>query len=376
MSSRTVEVDDLATFDARAGRPGALRDWFVSSVDLTGRSDELLHRDVRGSVFLGCRFATEPVDVAASLRSRGALLFPALPDVPFDPYRPALYSPEELYGVDASGHRPPYAQSPDAATWAWSRSRRGQTLTADLAATLHDHSVDGALDDATDALDVARVVGVMGGHALRRGEPAYAAAARLGLGLGRAGRVVLTGGGPGAMEAANLGAYLAPWPDALPTALGHLAGAADYGDDVDAWAEAAFAVRRRWPGAEAGQAGLSLSIPTWFYGHEPTNVFGTAIAKYFANALREDTLLHRCGGGIVFAAGASGTVQEVFQAANDRYYATRGLATAPLVLLGVEHWTRTLPAWPLLAALARDSAMADAVHVVDDVDAALEIVTG
>ena len=104
-------------------------------------------------------------------------------------------------------------------------------------------------------------------------------------------------------------------------------------------------------------------------------MFATKIAKYFANALREDTLLHRCGGGIVFALGASGTVQEVFQSANDRYYATRGLASSPLVLLGVEHWTRTLPAWPLLQALARDSPMADAVHVVDDVDAALEIVT-
>ena len=109
MSTRSVEVDDLAAFDALAARTDALRDWFVSSVDLTHRTEELLRRDVRGSVFLGCQFATAPVDVAASLRERGALLFPALPDVPFDPYRPRLYSPEELYGVNASGHRPPYA---------------------------------------------------------------------------------------------------------------------------------------------------------------------------------------------------------------------------------------------------------------------------
>lgn len=56
----------------------------------------------------------------------------------------------------------------------------------------------------------------------------------------------------------------------------------------------------RWPIASAGR---SLSIPTWFYGHEPTNVFATEIAKYFSNALREDTLLHRCGGGVVFLPG-------------------------------------------------------------------------
>ncbi|MGI3784450.1 MAG: LOG family protein [Janthinobacterium lividum] len=383
MVTRSVEIDSLADFDARIGRTRALKGWFVSSLDLQDRSDALLGVDPRGAVFLGCRFAEREdgpsgpgVDVAERLRSGGALLFPQLPDVPFDPYRPLLYSPEELYGM-ADGHRtlgdrPPYDRSPDAVIYAWTRARAGRTLTADLAATLHDHSIDGALDDVTDRLDPTRVVGVMGGHALSRSDPAYAATARLGDGLTRAGRTVLTGGGPGAMEAANLGAYLSGWDGALTEGLALLAAAPDYVDGVDAWATAAFAVRERWHGDRAGQ---SLSIPTWFYGHEPTNVFGTAIAKYFGNALREDTLLHRCRGGIVFASGAAGTVQEIFQAANDRFYALRGTASAPLVLLGGDHWTRTLPAWPLLQALAHDSPMAGAVHVVDDLDQALEIVT-
>ncbi|MGI3782014.1 MAG: hypothetical protein ACRYG2_14695, partial [Janthinobacterium lividum] len=80
-------------------------------------------------------------------------------------------------------------------------------------------------------------------------------------------------------------------------------------------------------------------------------------------------------GGIVFAPGAAGTVQEIFQAANDRFYAARETAAAPLVLLGADHWTRALPAWPLLDALARESPMAGAVHVVDDLDEALALVT-
>lgn len=390
MTARDVEIDSLADFDAMVARTGTARGCFVSSVDLRDRTDVLLHLDVRGAVFLGCRFAepgavqdgTAPdgpagtgtagagADVAERLRSGGALLFPALPDVPFDPYRPLLYSPDELYGTQ-HGERPPYERSPDSVVYAWTRSRAGRTLTADLAATLHDHSVDGALDDVTDSLDPARVVGVMGGHALRRDDPAYAATAHLGDGLTRAGRTVLTGGGPGAMEAANLGAYLSGWDDALPAALRLLGGSPDYVDGIDAWATAAFAVRERWHGDRAGQ---SLSIPTWFYGHEPTNVFGTQVAKYFANALREDTLLHRCRGGIVFAPGAAGTVQEIFQAANDRFYALRGTASAPLVLLGADHWTRTLPAWPLLQALAKDSPMAGAVHVVDDLEEALKLI--
>lgn len=376
MTVRSVEIDSLADFDARIRRTATLNGWFVSSLDLRDRSEDLLRVDPRGAVFLGCRFGerTGGVDVLERLRSGGALLFPELPDVPFDPYRPLLYSPEELYG-GTTGTRPPYARSPDSTVYAWTRSPAGNTLTADLAATLHDHSIDGALDDVTDRLDPTRVVGVMGGHALSRRDPAYAATARLGAGLTRAGRTVLTGGGPGAMEAANLGAYLSGWDDALPEALARLADAPDYADGADAWATAAFDVRDRWRSGQEGQPGQSLSIPTWFYGHEPTNVFGTAIAKYFANALREDTLLHRCRGGIVFAPGAAGTVQEIFQAANDRFYALRQTASAPLVLLGADHWTRTLPAWPLLQALAQDSPMAGAVHVVDDLDEALALVT-
>ena len=248
VSSRSVEIDSLADLDAALARASDVRGWFVSSLDLRDRTDALLRVDPRGAVFLGCRFADEPVDVAERLRAGGALLFPALPDVPFDPYRPLLYSPEELYGV-VDGRRPPYARSPDATVYGWTRSPGGRSLTSDLAATLHDHSVTGALDDVTEQLDPTRVVGVMGGHALRRGDPAYAATARLGAGLTRAGRTVLTGGGPGAMEAANLGAYLSGWDDALPEALASLAGAPDFADGVDAWATAAFAVRDRWRGA-------------------------------------------------------------------------------------------------------------------------------
>ena len=91
-----------------------------------------------------------------------------------------------------------------------------------------------------------------------------------------------------------------------------------YQPDLDAWVASAYAVRERWPAAEAGP---SLSIPTWFYGHEPTNLFATGIAKYFANALREDTLLHRCRGGIVYLPGQAGTVQEIFQAVTENFYA-------------------------------------------------------
>ena len=361
MSRRLLEIETLATFDAHIRRARRLNGWFVSSLDLTDRSDVLLAADPSGGVFLGCQFAPEVED---RLRAAGALLFPRLPDLPFDPYRPRLYDAVELY---SSG---PARTSPDTLIYAWARSAAATALSGALATTLHDHAISDALDDATGALDPRTVVGIMGGHALQRTDPAYAAAARLGSMLTAAGRTVLTGGGPGAMEAGNMGAYLSPWPDALDEALTMVGSVPGYRPDLDAWVGSSYAVRERWP---AIQAGSSLSIPTWFYGHEPSNLFATGIAEYFANALREDTLLHRCRGGIVYLPGQAGTVQEIFQAVTENFYAADRSQIAPLVLVGVDHWTERLPAWPLLQRLAGERPMAEAIHCVDDIAEAADL---
>jgi len=362
MTRRLLEIESLTAFDAHIGRVRELSGWFIQSVDLSDRAEQLAGVDPRGAVFLGCRFAAGIED---RLRSAGALIFPRLPDLPFDPYRGALYDADALYAGSV------YAASPDAAIYAWSKRARDRTVTDELAATLHDHAITDALDDATADIDRRRTVGVMGGHALLRGEPAYRDAAVLGGRLTAAGRTVLTGGGPGAMEAANLGAYLSPWPAALSDALAVLTAQPSFRPGIDAWVKTAAQVRERWPAEEAGQ---SLSIPTWFYGHEPTNLFATSIAKYFANALREDALLHRCRGGIVYLPGQAGTVQEIFQAVTENFYAADAASVSPLVLVGVDYWTHTLPAWPLLAALGRGRPMGKVIHCVDDVHAAVELI--
>jgi predicted Rossmann-fold nucleotide-binding protein len=69
--------------------------------------------------------------------------------------------------------------------------------------------------------------------------------------------------------------------------------------------------------------------------------------------------------GIVFLPGAGGTVQEIFQDACENYYADTA-TVAPMILVGVDHWTQQVPAWPLLQRLAKNRPMAHVIHLVDN----------
>ncbi|MFV0133382.1 LOG family protein [Streptomyces sp. HMX87] len=359
------EIETLSEFDAVVAERGTLAHHRVQAVDLTSRTEALTSVDVTGAVFLGCPMETA---AATAVRTAGALVFPPVPGLPFDPYRAHVYSPGGLYtGLDEG-----YDATPDARAYAWfQRTKADGDVFASMLRAVHDDAVSDAIDEL---LAGARVVGVMGGHAMARGTEPYAGAARLGRELTRAGFTVATGGGPGAMEAANLGAYAAPFDDGmLDDALLLLAKAPSYVPSVTDWARAAFEVRERWP-----DGGASVGIPTWFYGHEPPNAFAAHIAKYFSNATREDGLLARCTAGVVFLPGAAGTVQEVFDSATPNYYESRGEPT-PMVLVNEAHWTERLPAWPLLRALAHGRSMESRIALVDrieDAPAALKRVVG
>jgi predicted Rossmann-fold nucleotide-binding protein len=371
MVHRIVEIDTLEQFDLMAHRNKRARGWRVGPVDLTQRGPELARLDLEGAVFLGTTLPEGGVDDA---RRRGALVFPALADVPFDAYRAVPYTPEDLYAGVLEGAR--YEDAPDGRIYQWycenTALGTGESEASSLAMALHDHGMGEAL--ASLAWD-RQLVGVMGGHAAERGSADYAAAARLGFLLQESGFAVATGGGPGAMEAANLGAFVQPGgAAALDSALEAVSAVPSFRPSVSAWARAALRVRS--DAAAAGvTGGRSLGIPTWFYGHEPPNAFATDIVKYFANAQREAILLEICSGGIVFLPGAGGTVQEVFQDACENYYASSAEAVNPMILVGTEYWTTTLPVWPLLSALAKGRPMEQAVFLVDSVDEAVGVLT-
>ena len=359
-----MEIESLDALDRALARSTPLAGLRLQGLDLRGRAAALLARtDLEGLVVLGGQLTPE---LEHHLRRCRALIFPSDPHAPVDPYRATLYRPEELYaGLVPAG----YDATPDARAYRWSRdaSSRSDAFVTLLRA-IHDDSMSDALDELVAGRSV---VGVMGGHATPRGTPPYAKAASLGQALARAGFLVATGGGPGAMEAANLGAFCRD-RSVLDEALGRLAAVPSFTADVTAWAALALQVRAD-VAPRAGSAPTSLGVPTWFYGHEPPGVFVDGLAKFFSNAVREDGLLARCSAGVIVLPGAAGTVQEVFQAATRLYYAEVPLP--PLVLVGRQHWTEVVPVWETLSALGADRTMSRAIHLVDAPQEALELLS-
>jgi predicted Rossmann-fold nucleotide-binding protein len=373
----TVEFHDRDRLIAWIRREGHLRDVVVQELDLRGDGVVLRSVSGAGAAFLGC--ALDPETLVHLYRSGADLMPPLTASLPFRPYRHGLYTVDELYeGFEPSAPGSFWEHTRDARIYRYYDGLRRRDepppIMDTLAMRLHDHAIEDALSALVHGGSAGprRIVAIMGGHALRRDEPVYRDVGWLGRALARAGYFVATGGGPGAMEAANLGAYLADQPDdALDEAIALLA--ADVAYTSHTYLELAVAVRTRWPRATG--TGESLAVPTWFYGHEPSNMFASHVAKYFANSVREDGLLAIATHGVIYAPGSAGTIQEVFMDACQNHYGTFPLVS-PMVLLGASHWTSHLPVWPLLQAMSRGKPWGELVGLCDRGEDALAFIQG
>ncbi len=352
-----IEIHDLESLAAHLRQHRGLDGVVCQSLDLASVAEQLRAVSAAGALFLGCHVDDQ---TKLHLVETGGLLFPRLPDLPYDPYRSQLYSLDELM----AGYRPGVAGSflsdtRDSAIYrhfSHYREIKPSSILETLAQRLHDHSIDNALEDLLR--EHSDVAAIMGGHSLTRDQPSYRAVAEIGRGLTRAGFLVVTGGGPGAMEAGNLGAWLAGYPDeALDRALDLLGVELSF--RTAEYLEAGFRVVEEFP-----RGSSSLAVPTWFYGHEPTNQFSTHIAKYFANSLREDGLLAIANRGVVYAPGSAGTVQEIFMDATQNHYGTFRWVS-PMVLFDRQYWTATLPAYGLLRTLAGERQYGHSITVSD-----------
>ncbi len=360
IASRTViadcsHINTLEHFDSIVARAETHTPLVVQGVDLCTRTEALLATDWELATFLGCRLS------AASERhllDTGATVFPEFDGLPYNPYRASLYTPGELRSNNLDSRI--YEHQ---ATW---RKNPPAPILEALAQRIHDHAIDDALNAYLAHHE--KVVAIMGGHSLHRDQEIYRTVAIVARALTRAGYLVVTGGGPGAMEAGNLGAWFAAHDDnALDQAIGTLATAVDY--STEDYLDASVTVTRNHPGGAT-----SLAIPTWFYGHEPTNDFATDVAKYFSNSIREDGLLAIATHGVVYTPGAAGTVQEVFMDATQNHYSVFDVIS-PMIFLDSAYWADDRLAAPLLLKqLAGDRPYADMIAVFDQPEDIVEFI--
>lgn len=358
------EIDQLAEFVAREHD---LKDCVVQGLDLGEVDVNWESIQLAGAVFLGCRYPS--LIFQERLREAGALIFPRLPRLPYNPYRAELYTRDELMdgwtaNEDLSVDKRIYDHFVE------SGRHRPHILEA-LAQRLHDHAIDDGLLDLLEGRieegGKKKVVAIMGGHGTLRTDPFYEKVVRIARSLTRKGYFIASGGGPGIMEASNLGAWLANGADdLLEQALEALSGYPKYSDE--GFSAAAVRVIEMHPDGAS-----SLAIPTWFYGHEPSNQFSTHVAKYFSNGLREDGLLAIARYGVIYAPGSAGTTQEIFMDAAQNHYGTFEFVS-PMAFLGVDRYQKETGLFETLKRLAEGKAYREMLTLSDDADEIVDFI--
>ena len=177
--------------------------------------------------------------------------------------------------------------------------------------------------------ELGPAISVFGSARITRDDPTYTVAEALGRALVGAGYAVITGGGPGTMEAANKGA------------------------------------------SEAGGVSVGLGIELPFeQGLNPWVDIGINFRYFFARK----TMFVKYAQGFVVLPGGFGTFDELFEALT--LVQTRKVTSFPIVLMGSAYWSGLLE-WlrgPVLAegkVKEQDLAL---LQLTDDIDEAIAII--
>ncbi|MEM6763999.1 MAG: hypothetical protein AAF655_03710 [Bacteroidota bacterium] len=356
-------IKDLDKLREHIKKQGNLSHCTLIGLKLEGEAIDWHTFDCMNTNLLGCELEENNERI---LLHNGAQIFRKPEHLPYDPFRKQLYSWQELM----EGWSPTADNSLDHAIYQhFSASRFNPGLTEALFQRIHDHAIDEGLRKLLrfneNGMSAEKGVGFMGGHSKSRKDESYIKTARCAWLMAKEHFFVVSGGGPGIMEAANLGAYFSPYEEeALTDALNMLSKSAEFyipgtKQMNPAYMERAYEVLEKYP-----KGGKSLAIPTWFYGHEPSNLFASHIAKYFSNSLREDNLLAISLYGVVFAEGSAGTTQEIFMDATQNHYGTFNFYS-PMVFLGKKRYEIDTMIYPLLKQLAWNREYASLLHITD-----------
>jgi uncharacterized protein (TIGR00730 family) len=177
--------------------------------------------------------------------------------------------------------------------------------------------------------ELPRAVSVFGSARTPRDHPHYAAGAAIGAALAQAGYAVITGGGPGAMEAANRGA------------------------------------------SEAGglSVGLGIELPFEQDLNEWVDV-GIAFRYFFVRK----TMFVKYAQAFVILPGGFGTLDELFEALT--LVQTRKVTRFPVILFGTEYWSGLID-WirnTLAPTGTINAADLDLITVTDDIGEAMAVI--
>jgi uncharacterized protein (TIGR00730 family) len=177
--------------------------------------------------------------------------------------------------------------------------------------------------------ELPRAVSVFGSARTPRDHPHYAAGAAIGAALAQAGYAVITGGGPGAMEAANRGA------------------------------------------SEAGglSVGLGIELPFEQDLNEWVDV-GIAFRYFFVRK----TMFVKYAQAFVILPGGFGTLDELFEALT--LVQTRKVTRFPVILFGTEYWSGLID-WirnTLAPTGTINAADLDLITVTDDIGEVMAVI--
>ncbi len=209
-----IELHRLAEVQAHL-ESHDLKEVAVQDVDLTGLEETILATSVEGALFLGCTLTPTAI---GTLISRGATVLSSTRELPFRPFRSCLYTPQTLFAGFDPGKPCSYCQTPDALSYQyWRDTGRGEPrFVGDaLMRSIHDLSISDALNGYLEEHSEKPVVAIMGGHSVKRDEQTYRDVALMAKSLAEKGYLLVSGGGPGAMEATHLGALMAHRDPAL-----------------------------------------------------------------------------------------------------------------------------------------------------------------
>lgn len=179
--------------------------------------------------------------------------------------------------------------------------------------------------------ELGPAIGVFGSARTRPDHPSYELAVEVGAKLVHAGFAVITGGGPGAMEAANRGARE----------------------------------------ADGVSVGLGIELP-YETGLNRWVDVGINFRYFFARK----TMFVKYAQGFVVLPGGLGTFDELFEALTLRQ--TGKITSFPVVLLGTSYWAG-LVAWLREVAVPEGTISAkdvDMIVLTDDVDEAVRVMVG